>query len=820
MSIRNTLGQGVAVAPARHTNPYSIPTQRMFPKPWVRNPSWPALPTVSNTSNRIVGLYAVYSTGYNSCSLTTTTNSSGTWTVDWGDGTSSGALSSAAGQIDKEYTYSTLPATNAPATLVASTSTVNRTNHGYTDGMEVRLYDVTTTTSVRSGQLYYVVNATANTFQVSDTLGGSAVSINADGTCALLPYKIVTISITTTTSFATINFNLKSLQTPAFGNSSGANWLDLLVSAPSLTGLNVSGLSQTVQWNLLEQFQFISTNAISTWAYMFTNCKVLASIPILDIGTATALSCLNMFSSCYSLQVLPPVFNTAEVTNMNGMFGGCLSLPSVPQMNTSKVTNMGTMFSLCYSLSTAPWMDTSKVTVTSLMFNGCNSLTTVPLYDLRACVNTAQMFQNCVSLKTIPNFVIGTLGLGVSKLASQMFSGCSSLTYVPPLDMSAISDASNMFSSCSALQTSPWTTLTAPNITTANGMFTGCVSLLQGPGLNMAQCANYSNMFTNCTTMINLLGDVVNAVSSNCSSMFSSCLALEYVRFTGNGTITSTSAMFSGCGALEYALLEGNTGTGNTNYTSMFNNCVALRETSDINCSSNTVGGAIGSSNANWTIGRLIGNKYAHSITFFLATATELTERALKTIGKAAATGTTALTLTNCYGSGNVTPTVTIPSGAKVGTVSSAAGITVGMTVGNNLTGTNYVGAPAWTNISCLTDVTANTLSQNSHGLVDGDKVAITATSTTTGYTTWTIYYVINATTNSFQISTTLGGSALDFGGTAATVAVAAPVYVTAISGTSVTFNRPSNGTGSGGAHSFRRCDSYWALLQGWSITG
>lgn len=56
-------------------------------------------------------------------------------------------------------------------------------------------------------------------------------------------------------------------------------------------------------------------------------------------------------------------------------------------------------------------------------------------------------------------------------------------------------------------------------------------------------------------------------------------------------------------------------------------------------------------------------------------------------------------------------------------------------------------------------DVIAST----AHGLSDGDKVQFTALTGGTGISLNTTYYVINSATNTFQISTTSGGSAVTF---------------------------------------------------------
>lgn len=57
-----------------------------------------------------------------------------------------------------------------------------------------------------------------------------------------------------------------------------------------------------------------------------------------------------MFNGDTSL-ITVPLFNTANVTNMNYMFYNCTSLTTVPQFDTANVTNMNSMFYSCKNLT-------------------------------------------------------------------------------------------------------------------------------------------------------------------------------------------------------------------------------------------------------------------------------------------------------------------------------------------------------------------------------------------------------------------------------------------------------------------------------------
>lgn len=56
---------------------------------------------------------------------------------------------------------------------------------------------------------------------------------------------------------------------------------------------------------------------------------------------------------------------------------------------------------------------------------------------------------------------------------------------------------------------------------------------------------------------------------------------------------------------------------------------------------------------------------------------------------------------------------------------------------------------------------TGDTVTLNSHGIEAGTAISFTSITSTTGISTNTLYYVVNPTTNTFQVATSVGGSAL-----------------------------------------------------------
>lgn len=66
-------------------------------------------------------------------------------------------------------------------------------------------------------------------------------------------------------------------------------------------------------------------------------------------------------------------------------------------------------------------------------------------------------------------------------------------------------------------------------------------------------------------------------------------------------------------------------------------------------------------------------------------------------------------------------------------------------------------------------NLSTDTFTLNSHGFSDGDIIIFTNLGTVTGITTTDNYFVVSSATNTFQVSLSLGGSAVDLTGAATT---------------------------------------------------
>ena len=111
--------------------------------------------------------------------------------------------------------------------------TVTRVAHGIPDGTRISFATIVTTTGIVVNTPYYVVNGAADTFQVSDTLGGSAKALTTDGSGTIV-YGTTISAIDPNVSF--------TLSIPASATASVTTYSAVLKrSKARLHGFTVTG---------------------------------------------------------------------------------------------------------------------------------------------------------------------------------------------------------------------------------------------------------------------------------------------------------------------------------------------------------------------------------------------------------------------------------------------------------------------------------------------------------------------------------------------------------------------------------------------------
>lgn len=497
---------------------------------WIRNPSWLTMPAITSANEEVDMLVPIYpESNFIAFNFST---SAGTYSVDWGDGTSGTFTSGVAAQKQYDYTTAALDGTNAPVTFQQSGSTVTRTSHGYTNGNIISFASITTTTGITATQIYYVINATTNTFQLAATLGGTALTLTNDGTGIILPYKQAIIKVTPTTGGATLTtVNLQVKNTTVGLQAYAQPVMDLTISA-ACTSLTIQGASPVVPMNILEQCTILRHNTIN-FTSLFENNKSLQSV---NITNATATEFINMFKNATGIQRIASFNNTANGGNMLGMFSGCTSLQAIPLINTTNVTNMTQTFFGCSSLQTIPLLNTSNVTSMQQIFSNCPALQYVPLLNTSKVINMGGAFAVCNSLTTVPIFNTAN----VSNMAV-MFQGCTSINTIPLFNTINVANMQNFCNNASSLQSVPL--LNTSNVTNMTSMFNDCNTLGNIPLYDTGKVTNMSTMFQSCNSLKNIPALNTSNVTT-ATSMFNAAGSLQTIPTLNTASLVTTTTMF------------------------------------------------------------------------------------------------------------------------------------------------------------------------------------------------------------------------------------------------------------------------------------
>ena len=797
------------------------------PNVWTRPADWLPITEPVSPEQKVVLLVAVYNNDSNFLAL----NFTGAYTVDWGDGVVENFNSST--QSNHKYDWSSISSGTVTSegfrqviVTITPQAGQNLTN------IDLRRYhpDLSPLGLYPTNPIFEAyISAPEATFM---TIGASGDASQGEARLRSLMYlKIINAAKMLNWSYlASYLLNLKKFE--AYN------------VAPTTLNFAFYGSSSLIDVNLF------NTSNCTNLNYTFAACTSLATVPLFDTSKVTFFT--NTFNNCYSLTSVP-AFNTSSVTYFTSTFQACYALRAIPAFSFPKVISVQNAFNSCYSLVSAPPFTTSSaLTTLDGMFSNCYTLREVGGFVTTGVTTVTSMFSNCYSLKSVPNFVFNALTTVTSMFSgcysletaplltipatatnfTSMFNNCYRLTTVNLFNTSGATTMNTMFQNCYSLQTIPL--FDTGNVTSMTSMFANCYSLISVPLLNTIKVTGMSSMFQNCYTLPTV--PLFNTVAAlNMSFMFNGCQSLDSCPNFNTANVTNMSTMFQNCYSLKIAPAFNTAKV--TDMSAMFNGAIQLRTVPQydafqvsnmsniffgcynlttvetmLRCGSVTTAPSV-SSAFNLRRVAFSGLKRGVNISFLL-----LGKLGLEAFFDALANPTAGqtITITNSYGAaagpvadGVYTLTGTSTAGSNIITMANTSNLQVGMQV----VGT---GSPLTTTRSVTMDGTAWVVNLTAHGLENGDEVAFTGTGG--GLTANTIYYVVNKTTDNFQLADTLGGSAK-----ALSAGSNAMRYRTAIASidpnVSVTLTRPM-ASSSTSSFVFRQLRTGTALLKGYSVTG
>lgn len=193
----------------------------------------------------------------------------------------------------------------------------------------------------------------------------------------LVPKVLDIISVNNQSKTATITSNTTTTITPDEG----------------YTGLSSVEVTTNVALDLSEYF----TNTLE---YNSSTNQGSAKNMVKTIPSNTIVNGTNLKYAFYQFRGLTslPIIDTSNVTDMEGMCNGCVSLVSFPALNTSNVRNMMSMFNNCGNLTTFPALSIPSVTNMQYMFSGCNALSDSSLDNILQMCTSATSYNGTKTL--------------------------------------------------------------------------------------------------------------------------------------------------------------------------------------------------------------------------------------------------------------------------------------------------------------------------------------------------------------------------------------------------------------------------------------
>lgn len=570
---------------------------------WTRPLDWISVPNPATSSEVVYMLVGVYDNAPNFLTIRTT----GTCSVDWGDGSTQSISSGSYAR--KEFNF-------------GSYSVSTLTSEGFKQAL-------VTVTPQTSGTLTSFDISEQHSFSTSYTKpnvleikmsGPNLTSLNISNTSIPQFDKLTNFVLVGTHSISSFNstfYNCRNLRSATINCLNSTNTASMFQGCTNLRDVNISNLNSVTTMNSMFQGCYslrtlpaIDANACTTFASMFSSCISLVESPTIN-NSSLVTDTQSMFSYCYMLKKVN-LFTTSAVTNMNSMFYVCYVLENVPLFTTSAVTNMNAMFYDCRMLTGIPAFNTGSLLTMRQMFYNCRKLISdrrnrgLPYLNLSNVTDMYQAFVNCYKIKMIPHFDTGN----VTNMES-LFSGCILLSEVPLLNTSKVTTMQYMFYNCKELKTVPlFNTVLVINM---SYMFQFCRYLSEVPLFNTAAVTQMQYMFDvgtgsdavgclytiplfntqNVTRMdgmfrgqynLNYIPTLNTSVCTNMSEMFRGCYSLKELQTLNMSLVTNSSFMFYGCTNLR-KVGDFNIPLNTTMY-SMFNSCINLQSIGTITTTS------------------------------------------------------------------------------------------------------------------------------------------------------------------------------------------------------------------------------------------
>ena len=328
-----------------------------------------------------------------------------------------------------------------------------------------------------------------------------------------------------------------------------------------------------------ENFKTYAPTSLNSFFQYLNELEIISDLDYLNTANVTNMS--GMFYKCNKLSSLDlSNFNTENVTNMSEMFYNCNNLSSLDlsNFNSANVTNMSDMFENCNKLTSLDLtsFNTAKVEYMLKMFYNCSALTTIYASDkfvTDKVTDSRLMFSGCTNLK----------GYSDSKI-DHTYANCSPTCYFTSECEYAVFDNATgtlTFRYKGAKPEGAYDLNEGRNLPDWNNLGTNVKKVVFDASFASARptnCYGWFKDFTNLTTIEGF--EYLNTENvTNMTGVFNGCSALTSLDLTNFNTakVTDMKLLFANCSALESLDLSMFNTENVTSMPSMFNGATNLK---------------------------------------------------------------------------------------------------------------------------------------------------------------------------------------------------------------------------------------------------
>lgn len=514
-----------------------------------------------------------------------TSNSTGSITVDWGDGSESESFEGRRGmhQYHEPGLY-TITIAGEASSLMFGNDTEPTTELrnifswgtlGYTNLKDMCLGCI---------NLEYIPNDVAGSFaNVKSFLGAfSCCSSLKEIPAGLFRHATLAKNFEECFSYSE---SISTIPAGLFDNCAAAEDFSyafyatgtgVVITSTTLSSFDeVSAMVRAGRLHSLPTGLFAKCPNIKQMDYIF-GATALKSIPEdLFAASANATKLTGAFSACVLLESIPEklMLGATAATDIKYMFAGCSSISSIPSgifVNNSSVTNLEYIFyrTGVTKLQAGIFEGLTGVKTIGAVFQDCTSLTEVEegLFDgLTGAKSFRYCFADCTALRTIPEGLLR--GMSLAYEFTYMFHN-TALESIPVALFNDVRDYSSadftyMLSECPNLKTVPtglfdhFTTVTSPgfkNLFDASGIETIPAGLF---AKNVKVSSGFESVFENCPNLKRIEGSIFPTTTSisSIAYAFCNCPQLESIPADlfapfGEAKLKFT-ATFAGCTSLK-----------------------------------------------------------------------------------------------------------------------------------------------------------------------------------------------------------------------------------------------------------------------------